>query len=386
MPRLSDCRTFTDAPNVVSTARASARIFWSTGVFLSAAAIIGCANGETPLDVSAAAYTSADASAPLCLPSRRGRTLSAAGETAAVERRVYVGDTVRISRLVVAPSENLPTSTSAWQIGDSSLARVEGELVIPIAPGRTRLTASVAGRALCVGLVTLSSGITLSAIRVEAAPIVLSLDSASRVHANLHFSNGLAVPVSDAVTWTVLDPSIATIAPGARITPRQAGDARIVAALGGLADTATVHISAVPFESVPVRTSESFVESIGVNIHLSYLDRVYGSGFRSIIIPRLQELRVRHLRDGGTTLPNDDWMREIYGRWRETAESTGARFTIIMSPRRTANGPGTNYADVSHVRELANRIGVQHIDAWEGLNEHDVSGRPDFPADVRALQ
>lgn len=132
--------------------------------------------------------------------------------------------------------------------------------------------------------------------------------------------------------------------------------------------------------------AEDFVSSIGVNIHLSYFDRVYGSEYQSIILPRLQELGLRHLRDGGTSLPNEDWMRTVYDRWREVSQVTGARFTVIVSPRRTATGPGTNYDDMSHIRDLRDRIGANNIAAWEGVNEHDWSGRPNWADEVRRSQ
>ena len=132
--------------------------------------------------------------------------------------------------------------------------------------------------------------------------------------------------------------------------------------------------------------AEDFVASIGVNIHLSYFDRVYGSGYRTIILPRLQELGLRHLRDGGTSLPNEDWMVAVYDRWREVSQVTGGKFTVIVSPRRTATGPGTNYDDMSHIRDLRDRIGANNIAAWEGVNEHDWSGRPNWADEVRRSQ
>lgn len=132
--------------------------------------------------------------------------------------------------------------------------------------------------------------------------------------------------------------------------------------------------------------AEDFVSSIGVNIHLSYFDRVYGSDYHTVILPRLRELGLRHLRDGGTSLPNEDWMRTVYDRWREVSKTTGARFTVIVSPRRSATGPGTNYDDMSHILDLRDRIGANNIAAWEGLNEHDWSGRPNWADEVRRSQ
>lgn len=299
------------------------------------------------------------------------------------ERRLAVGDTLRLARLSISQTS---TAATGWQVERPDIARIEGDLVIAVAPGATRITSSTAGRALCVALTTVFAGATLSALDIEAPTIIPATDSTAQLDATLRFSNGTAIRVREAATWTSLTPLIANVSSGARLEKKQAGLARIVASVGGLADTVTVQLSTEAFESWPSVRADDFVASIGVNVHLSYFDRVYGSHFRSIIVPRLQELGIRHLRDGGTTLPNADWMAEVYGRWRETAEATGAQFTIIMSPRRTATGPGTNYGDMSHVAELRGRIGDAHIAAWEGLNEHDLSGRPDFPVEVRTLQ
>lgn len=46
------------------------------------------------------------------------------------------------------------------------------------------------------------------------------------------------------------------------------------------------------------RSSDSFVDSLGVNTHLTYTDTAYGK-FDNIIKPKLKELGIRHIRDGG---------------------------------------------------------------------------------------
>lgn len=46
------------------------------------------------------------------------------------------------------------------------------------------------------------------------------------------------------------------------------------------------------------KRADAFVETIGVNVHLNYLDTAYGN-YTGIIKPKLQELGVRYIRDGG---------------------------------------------------------------------------------------
>jgi len=347
---------------------------------------IGCADTSRPVDLGAFESAQSTAVVSCAIPHRRGRDTESSGVYASMELTIAIGDTVRLARLWTTNPAAPSTASTTWRVADSTVARMEEDLVIPLDPGRTRVTGTFAGHVVCIGLATMLSGVESTALEVRAMSAPISLADAARLEATVRYSSGLALRVHEAVTWSSLDPVIAGVAGGGWVTPRAVGSARIVASAGRLADTVTVHVTNQVFESLVPRAAEDFVSSIGVNIHLSYFDRVYGSGYRTIILPRLQELGVRHLRDGGTWLPNQDWMREVYGRWQEVAQATGAKFTIIVSPRRTATGPGNDYGDVTHIRDLRDRIGADHIAAWEGLNEHDISGRPAFVNEARTLQ
>jgi hypothetical protein len=148
--------------------------------------------------------------------------------------------------------------------------------------------------------------------------------------------------------------------------------------------------AAPPSPAVPAgavaRMSDAFVESIGVNIHLSYLSRVYGTRYGDIIRPKLRQLGVRHLRDGGFVSLSAGWNQLVYGRYRQIAHETGARFTIIMRPAERANGV-LDYASAAHVGTLIDYIGAQNIEAFEGLNEHDhFGGGAAWADEVRKFQ
>ena len=45
------------------------------------------------------------------------------------------------------------------------------------------------------------------------------------------------------------------------------------------------------------KRADAFVETIGVNVHLNYLNTAYAN-YKEVIKPRLQELGIRHIRDG----------------------------------------------------------------------------------------
>src|SRR5574338_516931 len=83
-----------------------------------------------------------------------------------------------------------------------------------------------------------------------------------------------------------------------------------------------------PVTSLPARSADGFVQSIGINVHLSYFQTVYGTGWTTIVKPRLLELGVRHLRDGGSVHTSDDWMRVVYGRMNELGAAK-IKFNLI---------------------------------------------------------
>jgi hypothetical protein len=123
-----------------------------------------------------------------------------------------------------------------------------------------------------------------------------------------------------------------------------------------------------------VRTADSFVDTIGVATHLRYLDTAYGR-YSDVIKPRLQELGVRHIRDGG----KDGGM---FQKLNDLA-AIGIKATLVMDPR-----DGITPANV--IGEAINPV-IKAIDAVEGPNEWDVqrqlthNGNP-FPEGIRTYQ
>jgi len=125
---------------------------------------------------------------------------------------------------------------------------------------------------------------------------------------------------------------------------------------------------------LPVRTADSFVDSIGVATHLRYLDTAYGR-YADVIKPRLQELGVRHIRDGGKD--------PLFFQKLNDLAKLGIKATLVMDPR-----DGITPSNV--VAEVINPV-LSAIAAVEGPNEWDVqrqlvyNGQP-FPEGVRQYQ
>lgn len=124
-----------------------------------------------------------------------------------------------------------------------------------------------------------------------------------------------------------------------------------------------------------VRNVNSFIDSIGVAVHLRYKDTAYGE-YNDIIKPRLQELGIRHIRDG-VPLSDTTALEKLSDLSR-----IGIKSTLVMDPRET---PGPEEA-VKIAKILADSI-----EAVEGPNEWDLHPKlkykgKSFPQGVREYQ
>ncbi|MGG6268013.1 PA14 domain-containing protein [Leptolyngbya sp. AN03gr2] len=102
------------------------------------------------------------------------------------------------------------------------------------------------------------------------------------------------------------------------------------------------------------KPADTFIDSIGINTHLRYTGLTYGR-FDDLVVPRLKEMGIRHIRDGGND-PN------LYPKIRRLAEN-GIKTTLIMDPR---DGVTPDNA-VSLIK-----AGMPGIEMVEGPNEWDV--------------
>jgi len=135
-----------------------------------------------------------------------------------------------------------------------------------------------------------------------------------------------------------------------------------------------------PGIGVAARSADAFTQSIGLNLHISYFQSPYGTGWETIVKPRLLALGVRHVRDAGAVSSNDGWMQTVYGRMNELAAS-GIRFNLVLKP---AEG-STSYSSATHIDRLL-QYARPAVESFEGLNEHDLSGRSAWATEVRTFQ
>lgn len=133
---------------------------------------------------------------------------------------------------------------------------------------------------------------------------------------------------------------------------------------------------------VKAKSADSFVDSVGVNVHIGYLGGVYSTEYESIIKPKLLELGIRHVRDKAVVVESDGWMEKVYGRMDELA-GLGMKFTLINEP--SPDSP-SNYETVTHLDRLFQFLSPTGIAAMEGINEHDLSGNTNWRDEIQTFQ
>jgi hypothetical protein len=110
----------------------------------------------------------------------------------------------------------------------------------------------------------------------------------------------------------------------------------------------------------PAQSADAFVDSVGVNVHLTYINTSYANfpGVQSA----LQALGIRHIRDGLVDTP---WTT-YYDRLNQLGQ-LGIKATLITSPSESAT------LLTAYPGRVANSF-----EAYEGPNEYDISGDPNW--------
>jgi hypothetical protein len=122
---------------------------------------------------------------------------------------------------------------------------------------------------------------------------------------------------------------------------------------------------------VEAKQADAFVESIGVNVHLTYSDTPYAEFAK--VDQALQELGVRYIRDGvGQGRP------DVYSEYR-TLAAQGIKLDMIVGDPLQRYGIGS-------LQQQLNMIEANFPEAiatLEGPNEYDQQGDPNWVTDLR---
>ena len=158
-----------------------------------------------------------------------------------------------------------------------------------------------------------------------------------------------------------------------RATPSRV---RLLGAL--LLSLAAAALGAAPAgaEQVPARPADSFVETVGVNVHMGYTDTPYAQG--AAIRDKLLDLGVRYVRDGISQGRPD-----VYERFRELARH-GVRANLIVGDPLERWGVGPLDAQLDLIaREL---VPAGAVASLEGPNEYDIQGEDNWVGPLRDYQ
>lgn len=118
----------------------------------------------------------------------------------------------------------------------------------------------------------------------------------------------------------------------------------------------------------PVRPADEFVDSIGVNVHMSYVDTAYADRHR--LIDNLSAAGIRHVRDGLS------WNAAAYNEMADRGIGT----TFIMGD------PTGRYGTLPQLLDDLKTKVPRAAEAVEGPNEYSASGNPNWVDDLRGYQ
>lgn len=120
------------------------------------------------------------------------------------------------------------------------------------------------------------------------------------------------------------------------------------------------HLSKAHAAPERARSTDAFVDTIGVNTHLTYSNTIY-SNYNNIIKPRLLELGARHIRDGNV-VGNTGYFAQL----KELA-ANGIHVNLISDPRTLTPQQAVN---------TVSQLGSGVVESVEGPNEYDNSQDP----------
>lgn len=135
-------------------------------------------------------------------------------------------------------------------------------------------------------------------------------------------------------------------------------------------------------QAVKARTANSFVNSVGVNVHLDY--PTYREKYTSVIKPILQESKIRHLRDalplvGHSSNPNREGFLRIAEKYKEIS-ALGKNFILVTDLNAGSHNPSANPPQLTNIISVLRSGGTVNtitfgggvsIIGIEGPNEWD---------------
>jgi hypothetical protein len=123
--------------------------------------------------------------------------------------------------------------------------------------------------------------------------------------------------------------------------------------------------------TTPAKASDSVVDQIGVDIHLSFFNTPYNK-FDALVRPALAELGVRHVRDGALTAGNSGALNTYYKRLSALA-ADGIKSSLVTFDATTP----AYTTDLAKLDDVYNQAG-RAVEFFEGSNEPNLKKNPEW--------
>ncbi len=321
-----------------------------------------------------------------------------------------IGDTVRVATtLKDSKGNSVYASSMTWTSADTSVATVSASGVVHLKKGGSTVVTVSGGGASATDSVTVQKSKTsptptpttttpapptVSAVHVTPATSTILKGQTAQFSATVVDSTGAAIS-GQTVTWSSSNQTIATVSATGLATAMAAGSAVITATSGSKSATVSVTVTQPAPPPAPVASatgeqavwSDAFVNSIGTNVHLDYTSQPYVTAFSTIVLPRLQEIGIRHLRTSLVATSNDGWMRAYYSRVNALHNQLGITYDVLTWPAGAAQwGVPHDYTNVPLDRafQFFDPSGIETV---EGLNELDYASKDsNWAVDMKTWQ
>ena len=150
------------------------------------------------------------------------------------------------------------TASVAWTSQTTSVATIgAGGTATAVSAGTTNITATLSG---VIGTAPLTvTGATLSSIAITPTSTVLAPASTLIYQATGTYSDGSTQNISNVVTWSSLNPAVASISVAGQATGQSAGSTTIKAQLGSTSNTSNVVVESSALQTITVSTPISTI-------------------------------------------------------------------------------------------------------------------------------
>lgn len=321
------------------------------------------------------------------------------GEIAKAASEGVATDSVKVrpQTVTIQSGETTKLTASVWpkSAGAATWANRDTTKVSMVVVGKSvRITGQNPGTVYIVAvngtrkdsaLVTVGGGAAI-VVSLRVTPALDSLTRGQTQAFTATDSLSDASTTASTATWSATGGTITS--GGVYTAGATAGTFRVIAVnTQQFADTATVVVAtSLVTTGEAAAKADSFVQSIGTNVHYSYTGGVYGN--RTLIKSLVQRLGIKHLRDGGKSFNSSGWMTNIYGPMKDLSLTLGVRWQLLADP--FGDLAYWSFTDTKGTDSVLKYIGKgdTSVVAWEGLNEWNTkrTSRPNWAAEDSARQ